>query len=142
MSKKKSNKREVWISLTLIIAIVLVWSFVLFMEIPQQSTLRLDQSECVIEYGHSECIDGNIVTSFYNPSERDITKVSMYFREGEDVDIYNCKEILLPDSTGTLTTVPCTEDMNTDNIWLVWCCGDECSDTYMEDISDDLSLIY
>jgi hypothetical protein len=149
MDSRFIQRNEKLISLSLLAAVILVWTLVFFTEFPYHQptvpftdySLELYEG-CHIEYGRSECIDGNLVTSFYNSGNEDLTNVSMHFREGEDIDIYNCNEILEPDTTGTLTTIPCTGDVDMSKIWLVWCCGDECSDTYMTEVSDDLTLIY
>jgi hypothetical protein len=96
---------------------------------------------CYIEYGRSECIDGNLVTSFFNPGTEDLRRVSMYFYIGDDVDIYNCREPLAPGDPGTLTTIHCTADLDTSRVKLEYCCGEECHETMMDDPSDDLSLV-
>jgi len=154
MSNKK-QKTEFWTSIILIVAVICVWGLVLLIEfqpfgepgytsdehpITQDTYFHIE--DCAIEYGYSECINKSIVTSFYNPGIKDVTKVSMYFREGDDVDIYNCKEPLGPGSPSTLTTISCTEDVNMSDVWLVWCCGDDCHDTYMAEPSEDLTLVY
>ncbi len=139
------KRNERLISLSLIAAVILVWSAIFLLE-PQPIPGRVHSLEsyegCHIEYGISECINGSLVTSFYNPGTEDLTMVSMHFRDGEDVDTYNCNEILESETAGTLTTVTCTSDINISNVRLVWCCGDNCSETYMKEPSDDLTLIY
>lgn len=146
MNRGFIKRNEKLISVSLIAAVILIWAAVLFTDYNSPAPGKYHSLEsyegCHIEYGPSECIDGNLVTSFYNPGTEALTSVSMNFRDGEDVDIYNCNETLESESAGTLTTVPCTEDMDTEKVWLVWCCGDECSDTYMTNISADLALIY
>jgi hypothetical protein len=146
-TKNLSKKSEKMISLTLFIAIILIWAVVLLVEIPFQETpsLEADMSQsfegCVIEYGFSKCIDGNLVTPFYNPGTEDISFTSIHFYDGEDVDKYNCKEPLLPLSTEVLTTIPCTEDIDTSDVVLEWCCGSDCHETNMETPSTDLSIV-
>jgi hypothetical protein len=149
---KKSflQRNEKLLSLTLLAAVILVWLAVFLFEIPleipqQQSThpgLSQSFEGCHIEYGHSKCMDGSMVTSFYNPGSEELTRVSMHFYDGEDVDIYNCREPLEPGIPATLTTLPCTSDMDTSDIILEWCCGEECHNTTMSNPSTDLSLVY
>lgn len=164
MAKKTFLERnERRLSLTFLAAVVLVWVGVFLIEIPfqfpsqpediilghdaatPQEDINLDLSQsfegCHIEYGFSKCIDSSLVTPFYNPGSKDLTRVSMYFYDGEDVDIYNCKEPLRPSITETLTTIPCTTDTDTSEVRLEWCCGDECSDANMTEPSTELSLI-
>lgn len=146
MDSRFIKRNEKIISVSLLAAVILVWSAVFLSDYQPVSTGTYHSLQsyegCHIEYGPSECVNGNLVTSFYNPGTEDLTKVSMHFREGEDVDIYNCNETLKSESAGTLTTVLCAEEVGTENIWLVWCCGNECSDTYMTNASDDLTLIH
>lgn len=148
MAKKSFLERnERRLSLALLAAVVLVWIAVLLTEAPPsaggppQTNLSQAYEGCHIEYGFSECIDGSLVTPFYNPGNKDLTRVSMYFYDGEDVDIYNCREPLRPGISETLTTIPCTADIDMSEVRLEWCCGDECSDTSMTEPSTDLSLV-
>jgi hypothetical protein len=163
------GRNERRISLTLLAAVLLLWAAVFLMENPPpigiplhpplqpdaiisgsdsnmppgEITLDLSQSfeGCCIEYGLSECIDGYLVTPFYNSGDRILTRVSMHFYDGEDADIYNCREPLMPSITETLTTIPCNNDIDTSEVMLEWCCGEECSEAYMDEPSGDLSLV-
>ena len=38
-------------------------------------------------------------------------------------------------------TIPCTGDMDTGEVRLEWCCGDECYDDLMNEPSTDLYLV-
>ncbi len=156
MSKKSFLERnEKKLSFTLLIAVILVWVAVFAIEfLPQQlaspeplpgtlvpPSTSVALEGCHIEYGFSKCVDGNLVTSFFNPGTDDITRTSMYFYDGEDVDIYSCREPLKPGDTETLTTIPCTRDMDTSKVKLERCCGADCYETLMTEPSTDLYLV-
>jgi hypothetical protein len=152
MSKKNFLERnEKLLSLSLLVAVIAVWAAVFLIESPPHSTdwqhdvgvpyTTQSLEGCLIEYGLSECIDGNTVTAFFNPGTSELRRVSMYFYDGEDVDIYNCREPLSPGATETLTTVSCTSDMDMSRVKLEWCCGEECFDALMNEPSDDLTLV-
>jgi hypothetical protein len=148
MSKKFIERNEKTISLITIIAVILIWVSVFILGNPPQTEYDIPippSSEklegCYIEYGSSECIDGSLVTPFFNPGTEDLRRVSMYFYSGEDVDIYNCAEPLIPGDPGTLTTIPCAADMDTSRVKLEYCCGEDCYETMMDDPSEDLSLV-
>lgn len=145
MPKKSFLQRnEKSLSFALMAAVILVWLAVFLLEIPNKQPSGTIQSlgGCSLEYGHSKCIDGTLTTSFYNSGSDNLTRVSMYFYDGEDVDIYNCREPLVPAVPSTLTTIPCNKDIDTSDVTLEWCCGKECYNTTMSNPSTDLSLVY
>ena len=151
MAKKTFLERnEKLLSLSLLIAVITVWAAVFLIEYEPHNDLQYDTGfydtnqtlgGCLIEYGFSECIDGNVVTAFFNPGTNELRRVSMYFYDGEDVDIYNCREPLYPGETEALTTVSCASKMDMSKVKLEWCCGEECFDALMDEPSEDLTLV-
>ena len=152
MTKKKPSKgNNTFLPLVLLVAIILFWAAIFLTSPPSQysitgeGTALFDYNElyegCYLEYGFSKCIDGSLVTSFFNAGNRIITRASMYFYRGEDVDIYNCKEPLGIGISETLTTIACTYDMDTSKVKLEWCCDTDCYNTTMTNPSTELSLV-
>ncbi len=164
------ERNEKMLSVILLISVIGVWGLVLLIESPPDTSFLfpapvdqpVDQEPpegdgyvadyeppstsvpldgCHIEYGASRCIDGNLVTSFYNPGTESIRRVSMYFYEGEDLDIFNCREPLAPGNKGTLTTAECVSEPYMSDKKLEWCCEESCNTTLMASPSDDLNIV-
>lgn len=94
---------------------------------------------CEIIYGDSECIEGDIVTGFYNPNRQDIDSVSVHIPTDEGENIYDVESNLPSQETRVLRTGGC-DDQQKEGMEVEWCCGDICLTEKMENPSKEIDV--
>ena len=87
--------------------------------------------DCIIEYGHGECVDDYLRIPFYNPNQQDIVRIRITVPSDVRTNItlpadFTVNEPLNPGKTGVLTLFPCEEDVDVNSFAMEWCCGEGC----------------
>ena len=137
-TEKAENKRKVILAVIIAIAL-LIYGTKFFLE----SSSGVYPPDCMIEYGHGECVGGYLRIPFYNPNQQDITRVRITVPSGVRTNItlpadFTVNEPLHPGDTGVLTLFPCEEDVNTGGFSMEWCCSEKCYTSKMNQTSEEI----
>lgn len=131
-SKKKRSQGKKTAFLLFFLVVLIVGLYSVFSS-DYTLVLSPENTECPIEYGELECIDGQAVVPFFNPNKIDLTEIKIQVPKSNGVDIYNVDAPLRVNATETLTlhTVSCPTTMQAEQLKISWCCLDECYESLL-----------
>ena len=135
------NKKKI-LPAVLIIVIIFMWIFSVWQE---KRTLdrvfhQAMKSECMIEYGYSQCYEGKLYIPFYNPNQRNITFLQVSIPVKRGTNVYEVREPLYSNESKALPTINCESNIRTDPFRLMWCCEEDCFEVKMNEPSDDVRV--
>lgn len=138
----KIVRKNAWILIIFLVFICINCYLIFSLEKAQvsehKSVNKTLEGICPIEYGKPDCINSNLVISFYNPNNFDLKSIRVTANTTEGSDIYNVNESLIPNKVETLQLIQCY-DIN--NVMIRWCCSDICYEAGLKDYSEDLKLV-